>query len=249
MEYEIALGSVVRLAFDLTPLFRTPVQPNIDNCGREPWPQNPTYVPLINVEGRPSATVSYRAWQLPGGTAYTEIISSTTAADAPGGSAALTVGCSSGGLFMLIGNVRKVEGNRTDVVLTIGDRPSETSSWDLGQYGGGDLRFVSSQDASRLMAQLRGASSVKVEIPASSLEAFSFDLSGVFETPVQGNLDECGYYKPGETRAASATKHIRKHSRAQWRCDENLLDSIAGSRSDPGYDFERDALGRERAGD
>ena len=39
-----------------------------------------------------------------------------------------------------------------------------------------------------------------VEIPASGLEPLVFDLRGMFDTPVQGNIDECGFYKPGGTR-------------------------------------------------
>ena len=91
-----------------------------------------------------------------------------------------------------------------DVTLTIDGRVSETSTWFVSHFDDafddGSRSSVTSLDSARHLAQLRGASSVTVEIPATGLAPFTYDLTGMFDTPVQENIDECGFYKPGETR-------------------------------------------------
>ena len=59
VEFEFMLSPVVRASFDLAALFATPVQANIDNCGVPLWPQAASYVPIVNVDGQASSSVSY----------------------------------------------------------------------------------------------------------------------------------------------------------------------------------------------
>ena len=201
--YEIPLSPVVRASFNLTALFGTPVQANIDHCGEDPWPQTATYVPIGYAQGRASAAISYSARRAADGAVFTSVTSRITASDAPEGSVTFEVACiENAGLRFKIGRTRAIEGNQTDVILSVDDRPPEISSWGVIRFTNSDLRilFLWGKDAAKLMAQMRGAASVTVEIPAGGLEPLVFDLSGMFDTPVQENLDECGFYRPGETR-------------------------------------------------
>ena len=202
VEYEIPLSPVVWASFNLTDLFGTPVQANIDHCGEDLWPQTATYVPIVNVEGRASAAIGYSARRTADGAVRTSVENIITASDAPEGSVTLRVACNGDDLYFVIGNTRTIEGHETDLILSVDDRAAEASSWEIGFSADSDLSslFLWTNDAARLMAQMRGAASVTVEIPASGLDSLVFYLSGMFDTPVQENLDECGFYKPGETR-------------------------------------------------
>ena len=206
VEYEIPLSPVVRASFNLTALFGTPVQANIDHCGEDLWTQTATYVPIVNVQGRASAAIGYSARRAADGAVFTSVTSRITASDAPEGSVTLEVACNGDDLYFVIGNTRTIEGRETDLILSVDDRPAEASSWEIGFSGDSDLSslWLWTNDAARLMAQMRGAASVTVEIPAGGLEPLVFDLSDMFDTPVQGNLDECGFYKSGETREPPA---------------------------------------------
>ncbi|MCY4618380.1 MAG: hypothetical protein OXD50_07495 [Chloroflexi bacterium] len=208
LEYEFPLRPIVRASFDLTALFGTPVQPNIDNCGRALWPPNATYVPIANVQGNASAAVSYSAMKFADGSVYSSVTNTVTSTDAPEGFVNLEISCyEASGLRFSIGNLSDIDSDELDVILSIDDRPAETSSWAVGLFPDSDLRYLNvwRSDATRLLAGLRAASTMTVTIPASGLAPLVFDLSGMFDTPVQENLDECGYYKPGETREPPPT--------------------------------------------
>ena len=203
VEYEIPLSPVVRVSFSLTDLFGTPVQTNIDNCGVELWPNIATYVPIGNARGRVSASISYSSLLLTDGVISTNVASTTASDEAPDGMVGLIVGCgSTSGLLVDIIGLETIEGTRTDITLAIDDRVAESSLWTVNRYTRSDRAFASprSLEPERLIAQLRGASVVIVEILGSGLDPFTFDIEGMFDSPIQDNLEECGYYKPGETR-------------------------------------------------
>ena len=203
VEYEIPLDPVVRLSFDLSSLFSTSVQPNVDNCNVDPWPQTPTYVPLTGVRGSVSERVSYRAAPFTIGTISTSVESSIAAPGAQFGEAKLTVSCEgSSRLIVQIGNLESGELGLTDLTFGIGQRAAETSPWNVGTSTNSrrTVYFFRSQDPQKVIAQLQQASVVTVEIPSLGFGPVSFDIQGMFDTPIQQNLDECGYYKPGETR-------------------------------------------------
>ena len=203
VEYEIPLSPVVRVSFSLTDLFGTPVQANIDNCGVELWPNIATYVPIGNARGRVSASISYSSLLLTDGVISTNVASTTASDEAPDGMVGLIVGCgSTSGLLVDIIGLETIEGTRTDITLAIDDRVAESSLWTVNRYTRSDRAFASprSLEPERLIAQLRGASVVIVEILGSGLDPFTFDIEGMFDSPIQDNLEECGYYKRGETR-------------------------------------------------
>ena len=118
MEYEIPLSPVVRASFNLTALFGTPVQANIDHCGQDLWPQTATYVPIVNVQGQASAAVRYSVRRAADGAVFTSVTSRITASDAPEGSVTLEVACNTDDLYFSVGNMRTIEGNETDLSLS-----------------------------------------------------------------------------------------------------------------------------------
>lgn len=204
LEVELPFSPIIRMSFSLSALFSTPVQANIDNCGNELWPQIATYVPIVNADGQTSSNISYRSTWFADGAISTNVKSAATSDPAPAKAAYLAISCDSrSGLSAYIeilqrGELESIQGRQAEVTLVIGDHAAETSLWNVRVYEG-RARFAF-PDADRLAARLRDASVATVEIPASGISPFAFDLGGMFDTPVQGNLDECGYYKMGETR-------------------------------------------------
>ena len=205
-EYEIHLDTVVHLSFNLSALFGTPVQANIDNCGVDPWTQAPTYVPIVGSSGRPSATVSYRSLLQSDGTVFTWSESALEAPGSPNGTVSFRISCqSANGLDVSLIDLDPLTGVATDVTVIVDGRAHETSQWHVFRYTRPDGAFatVKSPEPGRLMAQLQEASAVTVEIPSSVLGRLTFDIEGMLDSPLQDNLDECGSYKSGETRRLS----------------------------------------------
>lgn len=212
VEFEFPSMPVVRASFGLAALFDTPVQTNIDNCGVPMWPESASYVPIVNAGGVVSATVWYQAYAAADtvSTYVDNTIETPAPADdsmetellgAAGSHLTLRVACWDGhGLQVSVQGIPELAARETDVTLIIDEREPETSTWSTWPLGGVPGAASSSPEPGRHLAQLRGASSLTVEIPATGLPPFTFDLRGMFNSPVQENIDECGFYKPGETR-------------------------------------------------
>ena len=125
----------------------------------------------------------------------------TESLGAAGSHLTLRVACWDGhGLQVSIQGTPVLAENEIDVTLMIDENEPETSTWSTWPQGGVPGASNFSQESGRHLAQLRGASSLTVEIPATGLPPFTFNLRGMFDSPVQENIDECGFYKPGETR-------------------------------------------------
>lgn len=199
LRFEVGLDPPVRGSFDLTNLLGTPIQANLDNCDRDYWPTARNYVPVVVSAQWSSRHLSYEARSNEDGTVFTAV--QLTAADTSevDGTFTMEAYCvASSGFQMNVGVPLAVEPGQIDVTLTIDDRPADISAWIATMSGtGGDLHPPSN---ARLMAKLRSASVVIVEAPELFAAPITFHVRGMFDTPVQGNLDECGYYKPGEAR-------------------------------------------------
>ena len=241
VEYEIPLSPVVRVSFDLSALFSTPVQANIDGCGVELWPQVRSYVAITQATGSIGEHISYRAEPV-----YRSDISSTPvitthvaswakAKRGHGGWARLSVGCdSSNELSVRIGVFKLDAGGSTDVTLAVGAHAAETSQWHLdiaiqfisdGKYG----YSLRSPDPEELIARMRGASVVRVRIPSIGFGPVDFDIEGMFDSPVQGNIDECGQYAPGETRRLRANADACANGSASTASGETGMVDPSGS--------------------
>ena len=159
VEYEIHLDPVVRISFNLSALFGTPVQANIDNCGVDPWTQAPTYVPIVGSNGRPSATISYRSLLQSDGEVYTSIESALEVPGSPNSSVSFSISChSTNGLAVSVIDLDPLSGQATDVRVIVDGRAHETSQWRVSRYTRPDGTFASvySPEPDRLMAQLQG---------------------------------------------------------------------------------------------
>ncbi len=199
LQFEIGTDRQARGTFSLTELFGTPLQTNFDNCARDYWSSLSTYVPVVAPNGRLSRTLSYEAYHDEDSTVSTGVWS--TAVDAPeiDGEIEMQATCYlSTVLQILIGVPLDLESEYVSVTVTVDGRSLGTTSWHVQRIGTGSLLRPPSPRLT--MAQLRGSSVAVMEIPELSPVPITFDLSGMFDTPVQANLDECGYYKPGEVR-------------------------------------------------
>ncbi len=211
LQYEIGLEEPARGAFDLTNLLGTPIQVNFDNCGRDFWQQARTFVPLV-IAQQSSRSLSYLGQLNDDGTVTTVV--RLSASDTTGNDGVSTIQSScivSDAFQMNVGVPFAVEPGDVSVSLTIDDRPADISTWIATTLGTrGELHPPSN---ARLMAELRRASVVVVEAPELFAGPITFHVSGMFDTPVQGNLDECGYYKPGELRRLPLPLNIHEVQR------------------------------------
>ena len=200
------------VTFDVTGMFDTPVQENIDECGNyvpgetRELTSTGTYVPLVNVNGQVSESIWYylNQWDDQITSTVTSISDTVGYEDVPVG---LAYSCSQGERTILsFERFSPLEPGEYDVTFSLDGSAAEAATWTSEPVGfdfsTGEIlnSQVLARDLSLLIARLRGASSLTIEIPATGLGPITFDLTGMFDTPIQENIDECGNYKPGETR-------------------------------------------------
>lgn len=199
LSFEYGAEEPTRGTFDLTKLLGTPIQTNFDNCGRGYWPVARTYVPVVDLQERSTRYLSHMARKNDDGTVSSSI--SLAALNVPEGDATshLRFHCINSSGFqgeLVVSPV--VEAEEVEVSLTVDNRPTETTTWLVTSSATNS--FLHPPSNAELMAMLRSASDVIVEVNGIIPGQLQFQLSGLFDTPVQGNLDECGYYRPGEVR-------------------------------------------------
>ena len=202
--FEVEEADTGSITFDLTHTFATPVQLNIDERGnwvvgqsREPVYD---YVPLTNAQGREAGGLEWRAQTEEDGRVST-YVARTIDVDEVSASLRLYLSCGSwGGMDVKVNGVpTPTDGTNSAVVtLQIEDGEAFTQTWDLAVYD--EFATVFARRDAQLYELLRGASSLTIEVADSSLPATTFDLTGMFDTPVQDNIDNCGMYRAGETR-------------------------------------------------
>ena len=191
------------VTFDLDGFFGTPVQENLDECGKykagETREIQYDYVPWTG-EGRESATLDWFARQGDDGIT-TNVNRVVEVEGADGGRLRLVLGCHASQWFdVKLNGVATPTGELTSarVTLRIDDGDPFTQEWRISVYG--EFSSVFATTSGLLYEQLRGASNVVIEIADSGMPPAMFDLAGMFDTPVQENIDNCGKYKAGETR-------------------------------------------------
>ena len=198
LDIEIWIDGVFRSSFDLAALFDTPVQANIDNCGVPVWPS--TYVPLVDVNGN-QGELRYSAYHWRD-EVHTYIRNRVSVDDAPRGHLDFEYACY-GDRRVTFDAFELTDAESRNVMLQIDgvELPAEPWRQETWSFSDGtEAAAVYAPDVHGLMGQLRGASSLTVTIDGSGLPPVTFDLAGMFDTPVQDNIDMCGSYKPGETR-------------------------------------------------
>ena len=200
---EVPGTRVERRLFDLNGFFDTPVQANIHNCGEPLWPQEYTYVPIVT-EGRLTSSISYGNNVVQdSGRVESWVRNSVSVEGAANGQMQIDVGCNRvGNRYILLGWFDATESDRFNVTLEIDGHELGTEPWPaISWHIDSNTRYDGVENFdSRHIARLRDASSLTVTIDGSGIPPTTFDLRGMFDTPIQENIDECGNYKPGETR-------------------------------------------------
>ena len=197
LEVEILSDPVWRGSFDLSALFDTPVQTNIDNCGVPVWPKPlATYVPLVNVDGQASETISYSARERDDGV-HTWVANTVAVDSAHRGEVELSIRCLGGTtLWTYIGWFDVTDADSLAVTLEVDGVVLPQESWSeltsVDSDGVPSASAVETPEPAEFIARLRGASSLTVTIDGSGLPPVTFDLTGMFDTPIQENIDECG---------------------------------------------------------
>ena len=190
--------------FDLDGFFDTPVQENLDNCGMykadETREIEYDYVPVIG-EGRSSATVSYNAFiDSHNGNVGSYVDQRLSVEGARDGNVTFQIACWGGSSpDVKLYGVPATEATAVNVMLQIDSREAIFQTWHAGTTGDG-TGYIGSPQPDRLIAQLRGATTVVITIVDSGLPSITINVPAMFDTPIQGNIDNCGRYKRGETR-------------------------------------------------
>ncbi|MDE2893303.1 MAG: hypothetical protein OXN86_12485 [Chloroflexota bacterium] len=83
--------------------------------------------------------------------------------------------------------------NTVEIDLATDEDDAETQYWRLYSVGGQSW-LSADEHASNLLVRLREASTATVTIIGSGLTPATFNVDGMFDTPVQGNIDNCGNY-------------------------------------------------------
>ncbi len=199
LDFELGLEEPVRGSFDLSKLFDTPIQANFDNCATAYWTTPKAYVPITELTGDASHNIQYLAIQNEDGSVSTVVTADSTKHSEFEEPLRLQLQCRSFfHVTAFVAGPLVAESGDINVTMTIDNRPSEMSLWYIQESYSRGLLYPPS--VPNLMAQIREASVVVLEIPELSAEPFVFHVSGMFDTPLQDNIDECGYYAPGRSR-------------------------------------------------
>ena len=77
--------------------------------------------------------------------------------------------------------------------LTLGlDDAQSMANWNVAQWDGATV--LRPADAERMIERMRGASTLSLSLAGQDSDVASFDLAGMFDTPIQANIDQCGNY-------------------------------------------------------
>ena len=207
LEFEIGQEQPFQGSLDLGVLFDTPIQVNFDNCLIPYWTTPKAYVPVADHEGDAPPNIRYFTVQDEDGSVSTVILAQANEHPEFGAEFRLRTQCQSGSVLTAFVEVPlSLEAREVYVTMTIDDGLPETSLW-YTQVVSSDT-LILPPSAARLTSQIREASVVVLEIPELSAEPFVVQVSAMFDTPLQQNIDECGYYAPGQSRM-SVPQNIR----------------------------------------
>ena len=181
-------GSSGGATIDLAGLFTTPAQPNIDYCGRS----TPGGVALLG-ETNGLVFIDIEYWVSP----HLDPTALTTGVTLRRGSGTLHMICDVDRLDIILNDsalwlwITEIESTPVTSVRLDG-RAATTHRW---MFVFSVESGISPDDDAAFIAQLRQARVLEFHInPGSGSQHIQLPLAGLFETPVQANLDYCGQY-------------------------------------------------------
>ncbi len=189
--------------FDLATLFSTPVQAHLERCGEE----EPLEVieppadhqPLTVAEGKVSDRVSYRSENLRRARLQTTVTFADPNVVTRQGPVELVLTCKPDGHFNVeLANLPRPRDSRevppwdTDVVLRFDRQPASKEQWAIYSLSDG-VEAHAPAPWSLMQAMVR-SSTFSVSLPEFGIQAMIVDLHEMFSTPVQNNLNHCGFY-------------------------------------------------------
>ncbi|MCY3569390.1 MAG: hypothetical protein OXH38_12225 [Chloroflexi bacterium] len=151
------------------------------------FPQ-PTHVPIANARGRFSYTGRYES------ALFRDVVGSSLRNASQTGDVQLSLLCQYG-LGLSLTSLPEIEAESVDVTLALSNGMTATSSWRVYQK-----TILQSPDTWADFNRLQQAKSLSVHIPDLLSVPQQFDLTDMFTTPIQGNLEHCGNYAPGAIR-------------------------------------------------
>lgn len=182
-------------------LFTTPIQDNLDYCGdyhpTERRVAQPTHVPLTGVSGAVSPYLTYEAVESAFGSRIILTSSVRVAplqADESVPGLRLVLLCSAAGqlLVRIEGlSLEHVSNGPFAFIVTMDDSVATKSEWRVSSDG---EEVVADFQAGGLLGGMLLADSMTLQIPDLEIGPVVFDLTGMMETPIQGNFDHCGAY-------------------------------------------------------
>ncbi len=186
------------ITFNMVGFFDTPVQDNVDKCGmyKPGETRGFDYVPIVNATGTTGNGLHYQASVGESGGVYTSVYR-TEETDGTFNIFAMT--CQQHGVIHFqLSPLPAIDGDEIELTIRYGDGDPTIEQWRYHAIPTGGLAIMRSSAA--LLEQLRSVDTITVEAAAHDWGPFTFDITGLFDTPVQGNIDNCGMYKQGETR-------------------------------------------------
>ena len=184
-------------------LFNSPIQDNLDYCGdyhpTDRRVQDPDYVPLVGENGSTVPHITYDATE---STFGSRTVLTTTVRVAPESEnqahsdLRIALSCNNAGAtsIRLEGLPQNVGPHESlDVSIKLDDAVTTTHQWRFQIRTG---TVIGEPESPGLISGLLLGSRLSLTVRELGIEQVQFNLEGLFETPVQGNLDHCGHYAP-----------------------------------------------------
>ncbi|MCY3558084.1 MAG: hypothetical protein OXH13_05510 [Chloroflexi bacterium] len=194
--------------FNLLPLFSTVVQENLDRCGETAFAPGAYDLtdrrPQQDVAGQLDNRTQYEVEVLSGNRTLTTIAQMASYDDGDGPPIELRIGCNPAGSV----NVALVDALREaltpspagiqphHVTVRVGDSAVQSEQWYM--YVLADRVELRAPESAFMLVQAMARNhTLVISVPELEIWNAQFDLPPVFSTPVQENLNYCGYAAAG----------------------------------------------------
>lgn len=208
----------------------------------------PTHVPLAYVNScHIGQAIDCRTWTDSQGRVTTSLHATSSQSSEPG--VRLEITCHQGDLLRI--ELRRLPitelGNTTSVHMRLETGAVDIADWSVWQSQDGLFSVVASPWPVGHLEFLHGGQAVEIELPGTGLPRYTFDIAGLFSTPVQDNIEHCGNYTAKAPRplpppySASGYTHLPGNdgsSNTWWRESGPRSLSEVGLRQDSPLHWE-----------